>query len=79
MGPDVYADDWDPAEAFAGDAQGHALRQATEALRQGQGVLKRKLDRGVPPDDFKRGQALLDGYDAAIRGLERAWAKQRQP
>ena len=79
MEMDIYAEDWDPAKALADDAQGRALRAATEVLRQGQGVLKRNLDRGVPPDEFKRGQALLDGYEAAIRGLDRAWAKRQQP
>ena len=79
MGLDVYAEDWDPAKALTDDVQGQALRAATEALRQGQGTLKRKLDRGVTPDEFKRGQALLEGYEAAVRGLERAWAKARQP
>ena len=78
MGLDVYAEDWDPAKVLADDVQGQALRAATEALRQGQGTLKRKMDRGVTPDEFKRGQTLLDGYEAAIRGLDRAWAKRQQ-
>ena len=75
---DVYADDWDPAKTLADDAQGRTLRSATEALRRGQGALKRKLDLGVTPDEFKRGQALLGGYEAAMRGLERAWTKRHK-
>ena len=78
MGIDVYSEDWDPAKTLAEDAQGLNLRLVTDALRQGQGKLKRKLDSGVTPDEFKRGQALIGSYDAAIRGMEQAGAKQQR-
>jgi hypothetical protein len=78
MSTDVYRADWDPAEALAGDGGGVALRRITDALSQGQGALKAKLDRGVAPDEFKRGQALLESYTAAMRGVERAWEQRNK-
>ena len=78
MPTDVYGPDWDPDEALTGDAGGIGLRRIVDALRQGQGALKAKLDRGVAPDEFKKGQALLESYAAAMRGMERAWERRNK-
>ncbi len=67
---------WDPAAVVTAEDGGRALREAQEALRQRRGFLKARLDRGVSPDDFKKGQALLQSFDAAISGLELAWKKR---
>ncbi len=53
-----------------------ALREAREALQQRRTLLKGKLDKGVSPEDFKKGQALLGAFDAAAAGLELAWKKR---
>jgi len=76
MNADIHGDDWDPGEALAKDGSGAALRQIRDALQQGQAVLKARLDRGVAPEEFRRGQALLGSYAAAARGMERAWEKR---
>ncbi|MDR3077297.1 MAG: hypothetical protein LBV15_00860 [Planctomycetota bacterium] len=73
---DIYAEDWSPGADLDRDKDGGALREMLGALRQSQALLKTQLDRGVPPDDFKRGQALMDSYEAARQGLEKAWGKR---
>jgi len=78
MSTDVYSPDWNPGEALTGDAGGIGLRLIVDALRRGQGELKAGLDRGVTPDEFKRGQALLESYAAAMRGVERAWEQRNK-
>ncbi|MDR1519821.1 MAG: hypothetical protein LBU23_06710 [Planctomycetota bacterium] len=73
---EMYGDGWLPEEMLAGDADGRGLREVLEALSQSQARLKAELDRGVAPDQFKKGQALLTSYEAAKQGLEKAWAKK---
>ncbi len=73
MMEEMLREDWDPAEIVAREDGGRALREAQEALRQRRSAFKAQLDRGVSPDDFKKGQALLESFDAAVAGLELAW------
>ena len=76
LSEDIYGDGWDPAKTLADDATGVKLRELLGILGQNRAKLKSALDRGVPPDEFKSGQALLAGYDAAVRGLEAAWTRE---
>lgn len=73
---DMLGEDWKPASVMTREDGGRALREAQDVLRQRRASLKAQLDRGVAPDEFKKGQALLDSYDAAIAGLELAWKKR---
>ena len=76
MPEDIRGEDFDLGAALAREDGSAVFRQVTDALRQGRQGLKTALDRGVAPDEFKRGQALLAGYDAALRGMDRAWEKR---
>ena len=78
MNDDLYGDDWDPAAALEKDGSGMALRRVDETLQQGLRTLKAKLDRGVAPDEFQRGKALLESYAAASRGMEKAWKRRHK-
>ena len=78
MSADAYGENWDPGEALTQDGGGVGLRRVKDVLSQAQGALKAKMDRGVSPEEFKTGQALLRGYDAAMQGLERAWERRNK-
>ena len=78
MSDDLYGEDWDPGVALANDGGGAALRRVKDALHQGLQSLKAKLDRGVAPDEYRNGQALMEGYAAALRGVERAWERRHK-
>ena len=73
---DMYDENWSPDSDLDLDKNGGALREMLDVLRQGQSLLKGRLDCGVPPEEFKRGQALMDSYEAARQGLEKAWNKR---
>lgn len=68
---DMAREDWSPREAVK--AESPALFQELSAALSGKrSTLARELDKGVAPDAFKKGQALLAAYDAALAGLEKA-------
>jgi hypothetical protein len=69
----MRSEDWKAEDVLAADDGGRMLREAVDALRTARAGLKARLDRGVTPADFKKGQALLASYDAAVAGLEKAW------
>lgn len=75
---DMYSDGWSPVDALADDAGGRALGEMMDVLTQRRAEFKAMLDKGVSPAEFKQGTALLASYDAALKGLERAW-KRRFP
>lgn len=76
MSVDIYADDTDFADELSKDSSGVTLRLMKDALAKGCAEAKMKLDQGVAPDEFKAGQLLLDGYAAALRGLDAAWERR---
>ncbi len=76
MMEEMLKDGWNPAGVVTAEDEGRALREAQEALRQRRAFFKARLDRGVSPDEFQKGQALLDSFDAAVSGLELAWKKR---
>lgn len=71
---DMYSDSWTPGELLAGDGNGQELAAMKNTLLASRNKYKAVLDKGVSPDEFKKGEVLLAAYDAAIRGLETAWA-----
>lgn len=72
----MHSDQWDIGETLDRDVSGKALREIRDLLEQQRFALKRELDRGVTPDEFRRGEALLGSFDAALSGLEEAWQKR---
>lgn len=75
---DMHSEDWTPGEVLAEDVTGGRLRDMLDALRQSQGRYKAALDRGVTPDEFAKGTALVASYDAAMGGLQRSWTKRHK-
>lgn len=73
---DMHSEDWAPGEVLAEDVAGGRLRDMLDALRQAQGKYKMALEKGVAPDEFAKGVALIASYDAAMGGLQRSWAKR---
>ncbi len=75
---DLYSDDWAPGRLLEGDVGGRALGEMRDVLLAGRGRLKRVLDQGVTPQDFKKGELLLGAYEAAVSGLEKSWKRRHQ-
>lgn len=75
---DMYDEDWTPGEILAEDQSGTNLREMLDVLKGVQSKFKSALDRGVTPDEFAKGSALLAGFDAAAKGLTLAWEKRRK-
>ena len=71
-------EDWKAEDILEADDGGRMMREAIDALRTSQAGLKARLDRGVAPAEFQKGQALLASYDAAVAGLEKAWSLGRE-
>ena len=72
---EMAKDDWSPASAV--ESESPALyRELTGELAGRRSALGRILDKGVSPDEFKRGRALLAAYDAALGGIEKARDKR---
>jgi hypothetical protein len=69
---EMLSEDWDVAALVARNNGGQGVRGAQDVLRQRRAALKAQLDRGVSPEEFKKGQALLESFDAAVSGLELA-------
>ena len=75
---DMYSEDWVPGEILAGDVNGVGLREMMDELRRVQAQCKTALDKGVTPAEFEVGKAILAGFDAATRGLQRSWDKRQK-
>lgn len=73
---EMYADDWAIGEMLDKDADGRMLKDMRDVLIQRRAAVRTELDRGVTPDEFTKGQALVAGYDAALKGLELAWDRR---
>lgn len=68
---DMVRDDWSPLAAM--ESESPILFQEVAAVLAGKrSSLARELDKGVAPDRFVKGQALLAAYDSALCGLEKA-------
>ncbi|MDR3211636.1 MAG: hypothetical protein LBU79_06955 [Planctomycetota bacterium] len=72
---DILADEWSPLSLLAAnDAAG--WRTLLDVMQQRRADFKTQLDRGVSQSEFKQGTALLESYDAALKGLELAWSRR---
>lgn len=75
---EMYSEDWDVGATLDKDTHGKSLRDCNDVLEDCRRKLKRELDQGVTPNEFKRGEALLNSLDAAARGLNAAWQKRHE-
>lgn len=73
---EMYNDDWDIGAMLDGDVNGRYLRDIVDVLEQRRRELKRELDKGVTPNEFRRGEAELTCFDAAVNGLNEVWRKK---
>lgn len=58
---------------LAADADGSARRALEAELTTLQQSLKRKLDAGAPPDEFRKLNALMDATAAAAEVVANTW------
>ncbi|MDR2390600.1 MAG: hypothetical protein LBE84_02820 [Planctomycetota bacterium] len=72
---EMAKDGWSPAPAVESESPA-LFRKLTGELADRRYALGRILDKGVSPDEFKKGRALLAAYDAALAGLEKARGKR---
>lgn len=73
---EVYSENWTPESLLNADDGGAGFRACLDLLARKQAAFKAVLDRGVSPDEFQKGQAILGAYDAAIKGMRLAWEKR---
>lgn len=52
-------------ERLAEDRDGAYRREVTDRLAAARADLRRTIDQGVPPDEFRRLQRVLEAFDAA--------------
>lgn len=73
---DMFSEDWAPGEVLAEDSSGAKLRELTDHLLEGRRKIKTALDKGVSPEEYEKGTAMIAAYASAIAGLELAWKKR---
>ena len=69
----VFSDEYDLEQALTNDRDGSGLREVRDGLQEGLGALRREIDKGLAPDDFKRAEQLRASFEAAMESTERAW------
>ncbi|MDR0362002.1 MAG: hypothetical protein LBJ46_04875 [Planctomycetota bacterium] len=72
---EMLRDDWSPSSAIESESP-VLFQELTGELTGRRSALMRILDKGVSPDEFKKGRALLAAYDAALSGLGKARNKR---
>ncbi|MCG8530934.1 MAG: hypothetical protein MI749_09745 [Desulfovibrionales bacterium] len=69
----VFSEEYDLEQALTKDKDGIGLRGAKDGLQEGLGALRREIDRGLAPDEFKRAEKLRAAFETALETTERAW------
>ena len=69
----VFSDEYDLEQALTNDSDGSGLREVRDGLQEGLGALRREIDKGLAPDDFKRAEKLRVSFETALESTERAW------
>lgn len=62
-------------EKLAGDRDGKMKQQILERLREGALGLKRRMDAGVPPEEFSRLGKTAAALEAATAVVEGVWTR----
>ena len=75
MAEEMLKDGWSPLAAVEADSP-VAFEEMKDVLFAGRNAFRAELDKGVSPETFKRGQAFLAAYDAALSGLDKARRKR---
>jgi hypothetical protein len=65
-------------ERLAADADGIERDRLVARLRVLQQTVGREMDRGLPPEQFRRAAVVRDGCDAAAEVVPRLWAMLHQ-
>ncbi len=65
-------------ERLAADAGGAERDRLVARLRGLRQVVSRDMDRGLPPEAFRRAAVIRDGCDAALETVPRLWAMLHQ-
>lgn len=70
---DIYDAQFDLEDFLAEDASGVNLRRMQDELREGLHELKRQIDKGLPPEDFKTAEGMKKAYETALEVITKAW------
>lgn len=73
----VLHEDFDPARALAEDKEGVMLRAVKDALEQGRAGLRRRMDAGLPPEQFTLASNLQGAIQQAQDIVDQYWAQPR--
>ena len=69
----VFSEEYDLEQALTNDRDGASLREIRDGLQEGLGALRRTIDKGLAPDDFKRAENLRSSFESALESTERVW------
>ena len=61
-------------ERLALDVDGAERDRLVARLRKLRQTVGRQMDRGLPPEQFRRAAVIRDGCDAAMETVPRLWA-----
>ena len=64
---------FDVQDRLASDTDGSERRSLENELGTLQQTLKREIDAGVPPDEFRKLNALMDAAAAATEVIANTW------
>ena len=74
----IYAEDFDLNAALQSDPDGHVLREVKDALETAKADLKKTMDKGLSPDEFKVANNLHMACQTARDLVEQFWSQPRK-
>lgn len=69
----IYEDQFDLEDFLAADSEGNNLRHVQDELREGLQNLRREIDKGLPPEEFKKADGLKQAFETALKVNETVW------
>ena len=70
---DVFSKNFDLKEQFKTDFSGNALRSVVNALKEAEVIIRKTIDKGVPPEDFTRLSLLKQAFEVAQANIQLYW------
>lgn len=65
--------DYDVDVVLAEDGNGVALKELQDTLQQGMMKVKRAIDAGLAPNEFKKAEALRMSFETATIAVDKIW------
>jgi type III secretion system YseE family protein len=73
-----FSNDFDLDAELAKDHSGACLKEVKSSLQEGLGELRRRMDRGLPAEEFRQAEALRKAFEAASGVVEDVWGGFRR-